>query len=657
VLARSAPVPAWSAALLSLVLAVSAVVVAGGAAEWKLVLVPLCFALPGAVIAAGRPDVAIGWLMLAVALLIAGSALGAEWGEDATNPGAAWAVWWTDRFSAYAVPAATLALLLLPDGRLPSRRWRVLAAVLIGAQALVVTVFCLAGTTAAAPGSSLGGAAGGLPNPVGLLPASAEELAVAAEPLLLSAPMLLVVAGFWVRVRRNRDQRRPLVDVVLLAAVFVVVSVVGHAAWPGGADVLDVVGAAVLGAGVTAAVLRGRLPGLEVAVHHSVLYAVLTLLVASAYVAVVAVLAASDVSLPPWGQGILTGVIALTVLPVRGWLQAGLDRALYGDRRDPYAAVRRLDDRLSGSTSSADVLDGLATSAAGALRLPWVAVEMRARDAVEKAEHGTRPRRHREIVYETETAAGRLLAVTVAWPPGRSFTQADEELLAGLARQAARTADALLLAQALLESRHELVTAREQERARLRRDLHDELGPTLAGLVMQLAGLGEVLRESPEVAAGRVPLLEDAARSALEDVRRVSRSLRPPALDELGLAGALRDHAAKLGLTVDGDLPELPALPAAVEVAAYRIGAEALTNVARHAHAARAAMELRVADDALDVVVTDDGPGWSGDRVGVGVLSMRERAEEVGGRLRIESRPGAGTTVLASLPLGGGDRG
>jgi signal transduction histidine kinase len=236
-------------------------------------------------------------------------------------------------------------------------------------------------------------------------------------------------------------------------------------------------------------------------------------------------------------------------------------------------------------------------------------------------------------------------------PPGRRLTSDDERLLADLARQGGRIVTALLLAEALLASRQQLVTAREEERARLRRDLHDELGPTLAGLVMQLAGLRQLLEESPDVAATRVPRLESAARAALEDVRRVSRELRPPSLDELGLEGALHDHAARLGLTASSTATPLPDLPAAVEVAAYRIGAEALTNIARHAQTTRAELAVRVEGDQLSLTVTDDGVGWAGEGIGVGVVAMRERAEELGGELDIESVSGAGTAVRVRLPL------
>lgn len=647
---RSASWLAWSVACAAVALAVAATGVGSESAlvQWKLVVLPVFFALPGAMIAAGRPQVPIGWLMLAVAGLLGVAALGAEWATTMDRPGSAWAVWWTDRFAAYVVPCVLLVLLLLPDGRLPSRRWRPVATAAVGAQVLLVTAYSLARGTAAGEDTSFPAEVRALENPVGILPMGVEDVAESLEPWLLQAPLLLALVAIGVRLwRGHADERARLGEVLLAAGVFVVLSGLGHALWPAAADVLDVLGSALLGISITVAVLRRRLGGLDVVLHHSFVYAVLTALIALGYVGAVALLARVGLALPPFGQGVLTAVIALAMLPVRGRLQRGVATALYGDRSNPYAAVRRLDAQLSGSTTLAEALDGVARTTTSALRVPWAAVEV----AGHWAEHGNRPPGTAVAVRSTAEGAGHPMTMSVACPPGRRLTGEDEVLLDDLARQGGRTATALLLAEALLASRQQLVTAREEERARLRRDLHDELGPTLAGLVMQLAGLRELLQESPELAATRVARLEEAAGSALEDVRRVSRALRPPSLDELGLDGALHEHAARLGLTASSTSTSLPDLPPAVEVAAYRIGAEALTNIARHAHTTRADVAVRVDRGGLCLTVTDDGVGWGGEGIGVGVLAMRERAEELGGWLDIESVRGAGTAVRVTLPL------
>ena len=193
-----------------------------------------------------------------------------------------------------------------------------------------------------------------------------------------------------------------------------------------------------------------------------------------------------------------------------------------------------------------------------------------------------------------------------------------------------------------------LVGQRAEERRRLRRELHDGLGPLLAALRLEVDADA---RADPV----RVRRLVD---DAVAEVRRISRDLRPPDLDDAGLPGALRRLAARVaapgGLEVAVEVPEAPLeLPAAVEVAAYRIAGEALTNAVRHANARRLTVTLRLGDDGLRLEVCDDGIGIGSGQPGVGLRSMRERACEVGGQFSVSSTAGAGTTISAVLPLVG----
>ncbi len=232
----------------------------------------------------------------------------------------------------------------------------------------------------------------------------------------------------------------------------------------------------------------------------------------------------------------------------------------------------------------------------------------------------------------------------------------DERLLADLARQTGPAAHAVALRRALDASRAGLVTAREEERRRLRRDLHDGLGPTLAGLTLGLDTARARSAGQPELTEllGR---LKAETQRAVTDVRRIVYGLRPPALDEFGLVGSLREEVGRLRheapeLTVTLDAPDqdLAQLPAAVEVACYRIVTEALTNVTRHARATRCAVRIRL-DHGLDVDVSDDGVGLpDGWRTGVGIASMRERVAELGGTLVIEPCLPHGTRIAARLP-------
>jgi signal transduction histidine kinase len=217
-------------------------------------------------------------------------------------------------------------------------------------------------------------------------------------------------------------------------------------------------------------------------------------------------------------------------------------------------------------------------------------------------------------------------------------------------------AHAVRLTADLRRSRERLVAAREEERRRLRRDLHDGLGPQLASLTLKLDAARNLLAHDPAAADALLVELKDQTQTAIADIRRLVYDLRPPALDQLGLVPALREHAltrkALNGLQIAVEASEpWPALPAAVEVAAYRIVLEALTNVERHARARRCVVRLTL-DDALQLEIADDGVGLSpGYQAGVGLTSMRERAAELGGSCTIESASDGGTRVLARLPL------
>jgi two-component system NarL family sensor kinase len=263
------------------------------------------------------------------------------------------------------------------------------------------------------------------------------------------------------------------------------------------------------------------------------------------------------------------------------------------------------------------------------------------------------------LIYQSETI-GQLVVAPRA--PGEALSPMDRHLLENIAHQAGMAVHAVNLTADLQRSRQRLVTAREEERRRLRRDLHDGLGPNLASQGLKLAALNQFLEKDPSSA---IPLLEQVMKqnqSTVEDVRRLVYGLRPPALDELGLVAAIRDHVAgmdgKSSLQIEVIEPTegLPPLSAAVEVAAYRIILEALTNVIRHAKAKRCIIRLSLqpteSNRTFQVEIQDDGIGMPDTRrAGIGTRSMRERAEELGGTCIIEASKGTGTRVCVKIPL------
>jgi two-component system NarL family sensor kinase len=342
--------------------------------------------------------------------------------------------------------------------------------------------------------------------------------------------------------------------------------------------------------------------------------------------------------------------------PLRLRLAAVVRRATLGGRDDPYDAVAGLASSLETADEGPEQLAAVARAVAAAFRIDFVSVEVD-RSGGERlvATHGDRPDRVRTLpITYRDTEVGRLVL------PQRGvrsrLSRRDEQLLGDLVRQAATAARTSRLAAELQESRERLVVAREEERRRIRRDLHDGLGPALGGVVFQLESARLLVHTQPGAAEAQVAATSRHVQEVVTDVRRLVHDLRPPALDDRGLVGALRQQAERLAdehLRVQVVAPgPVDALPAAVEVAAYRIVGEALTNVRRHAAATSATVRLSVVDGDLEVEVSDDGVGIPPDaQAGVGLLSLRERAVELGGRSEVTCPPGGGTTVKAWLPL------
>jgi two-component system NarL family sensor kinase len=234
---------------------------------------------------------------------------------------------------------------------------------------------------------------------------------------------------------------------------------------------------------------------------------------------------------------------------------------------------------------------------------------------------------------------------------------ADNRLLTAFARQVSVAAHGVRVTRDLRRSRERLVVAREEERRRLRRNLHDGLGPALAGITLGLETAGRTAGRERSSVTPLLADLRDETAACLAEVREISADLRPPALDQIGLVPALCQHADLLSSRSGGDLTvqvrqagEMPDLPAATEAAAYRIALEAMTNTARHAKAHRCTVDVHL-DGNLVVTINDDGTGVPVAAPGVGLASMRERAEEIGGTCVVTFREGVGTRVAAELPV------
>ncbi len=437
------------------------------------------------------------------------------------------------------------------------------------------------------------------------------------------------------------------------------------------------------------AILRSHLWDIDIIINRTLVYGTLTASIVGIYVLVVGYLGAlfrTGSNLPI--SLVATGLVAVLFQPLRELLQRGANRLLYGQRDEPHTVITGLSQRLEATLVPDAVLPTIVQTVAQALKLPYAAILLQQDDEFAiAASYGKEPGAgsrdvgarlaeilsggrvtllHLPLVYQRESIGKLLLAPR---SPGEDFTPSDLRLLNELTHQISLAAHAVRLTADLQRSnehlraaRARLVTTREEERRRLRRDLHDGLGPTLAALTLKIGAARKLLFRDPATVETLLLELNGDIESTVGDMRRLVYNLRPPALDDLGLPGAIRERVAHYtiskeadqanGLQIEFEAPEqLPPLPAAVEVAAYRIVQEALTNVVRHAHARTCHIRLSL-DDVLTVEICDDGVGLPAEqRIGVGVRSMHERAAELDGTCTIELMAVGGTRVLACLPI------
>ena len=423
---------------------------------------------------------------------------------------------------------------------------------------------------------------------------------------------------------------------------------------------LSVAVATLIPASVAFAILRYRLYDIDLWISRGLLYILLTIFVIGTYSALVAAVGQiwnGEDTLP---SAIAAAVIALAFNPVRVWVQQRVNRLMYGDRDDPYAALSRLSEQLATVAEPGAIVRTVVDTVSRALRVPYVAVTMGASEEIVASRGSRVPVCERFELTHHQESLGHL--VVGQRGPGDQFSAGDRQLLMNVARHsgaalhaAQESLRARAMAADLQRVRERLVTSREEERRRISRDLHDSLGSALATQAMNIDTARSLLAEDVASADTMLGELKRQSQQSLEEVRQLARELRPPVLDELGLAPALTYMQAAYslrGVEVLVHVPDLPPLPAAVEVAAYRIVEEALTNVVRHAGATQCAVELVVSDQTLSLSISDDGRGIAADTpAGVGTASIRERAEELGGTAVLAPSTAGGTQVSVRLPL------
>jgi signal transduction histidine kinase len=353
--------------------------------------------------------------------------------------------------------------------------------------------------------------------------------------------------------------------------------------------------------------------------------------------------------------GACTFAVGTVLYPLTRGVSRTVDRFYYGERAQPYKIVRELAQRMSRTVSPGDAPRLLCETVVRTLHLPGARVEVTVRGEqrvlARLGDTGSRspafPLTYEGATIGTLHAAPRL--------GERELDRQDCAVLSFLANQAGPAIASLRLHEELQASRTQIVLAREEERKRLRHDLHDGLGPALSALRLQVDTAMHTLPEGCE-AVRSLRTASQGIVEAIAELRRITDGLGPGELARVGLSEALHQLASRfqggrLRLAIDLAPDPIPPLPAAVEVAVYRICAEALNNVLRHSGATQASLSLRAGPDGVTVEASDDGSGFPGYHpgAGLGLRSMSERAGELGGTL-IATNDASGAVVRAVIP-------
>lgn len=633
-------------------------------------IVAVVFTAVGAAICSRNPRNRVGWLfcvpsLLAISLLFEQVATYGLGPANGAAPGQRWAAWIAGWIWTPTLLVPTLLVLLFPHGVEPSRRWRPVAWM------AVALVSGVGHAHAFAPGPLMPDLP--LRNPVGI--ESLPQLSWIAQLLVAACEVVLeplCLAGLFVRFLHSDKEERSSIRGFLFAATLAVLGLPVALLvnwWSAGSVISDavyqVIGAVSLLGMPIACMLAVRVHHLyeidtqesQRLLERSLLYTALVGLVLALFAIAVRLAQHLIPGQSRLGSSLLAiGVIAAVFPRLSGALKRAMDRLFYGRRA--HAVLTDLRRSLQSTLAPDSVLPTVAERIGSALGLPYVMVEVwRNGSVLASAAHGHRAGTAIELplVYQGE-GIGRLVACSRK--PEHPLDPADLRLLRDIAGEAGVAAHAVNLTADLHRSRERLVGVLEEERSRVRRDLHDGLQPALAGVALGLDAARNFLSADPPAAQGLLTHLQQELLGAIEDLRHVVYDLRPPSLDDLGLVAALRERAAVFAVPPGGpDVvvlapDDIGPIPPAVEIAAYRIVMEALANIVRHAQAQHC--EIVVSRDAAEVVVEvrDDGTGLPpGYRPGVGILAMQERADGLGATLVVESSEGAGTRVLARFPV------
>jgi signal transduction histidine kinase len=667
---RLAPAVAWA------IFAVTAVEVAvaltldvlNGEASSIAISVPfLTFPVVGLMLATRRPRNPLGWLMLGVAVLFvfpgeSYAAYATTGGRDL--PGAAWALGIASPLWVPFIGLSGFMLLLFPDGHLPTTRWRWFGRI-CAAGLLALFLLMLLG-----PGTFEDSGFPHITNPFGIQ--ALEPFVTPLLVLVVFAP-LSVVGGAVALIRRRRrtvdpTQRLQLrwltwsaaVIAVAYVAAFLPQLVFGLGSESVWADVLGTIAVgffALIPVTIGIAVLRYRLYDIDFVIKKTVVFAIVAAFIAAVYVGIVAgvgTLVGSRGN--PFLSALAAGVVALVFQPVRTQARRFADRVVYGRRATPYELLSQFGDRLSETYAADDVLPRTAKLLAegiGADRARvWLVVDGELRPVATWTREGADPSRSDDHRTEVRHQGELLGALSVVMPPSDPMDPSKVKLMSDLAAQAGLLLRNVRLVEELRASARRLVSAQDQERRRLERNIHDGAQQQLVALAVKLKLADALVDRDAARARELLGQLHHESQTALSDLRDLARGIYPPLLADKGLPAALEAQVARVPLSVALVADGVPRYPQEIEAAVYFSVLESLQNASKYAEATRVEVALSAADTALTFRVSDDGRGFdaASHRYGTGLQGMVDRLVALGGSLAVESSPGRGTTVTGRLP-------
>ena len=658
----------------------------GFAAVWAAV-----FATFGALVAARRPNNAIGWLFLGAGM--ASGLLGfadhyavyALLERGGALPGGVYAAWLTGWIWVPLLGAATtMVFLLFPEGRLPSPRWRPVAAVAVGSMALGAVGF------ATLPGQLESNVPIENPFAVPMSRALVEALAFGSL-MVLTATAAASVVALVRRFRRSEGDEHQQIKWVVFAAslvgaaMLVGMTTYGISAFRPVDDALLVALSNLIALSFIAlpiaggvAVLRYGLYEIDVVINRTVFFAVLATFISGVYLAIVvgvgAALGGRDNVLL---SVVATALIAVAFQPARDRARRFANRLVYGKRATPYEVLSEFSDRVAGAYAIEEVLPRMARlvgEGTGAARAAvWLRVGDELRPAAlwpeeaQGAAHsvaipdGGMPELPGDRSLPVRHRGELLGALTIERPRGEVLTPQEEKLLSDLAaqgglvlRNARLTEELRANLEELRASRQRIVAAQDEERRRIERNIHDGAQQQIVALAVKLGLLESLAERDPARAREMAAQAKRESQEALETLRDLARGIYPPLLADKGLGAALASQARKAAVPVEIVPDGIGRYPKEVEAAVYFCVLEALQNAAKYAHASRVKVSLRNEDGYLVFEVRDDGDGFEAARTpaGSGLTNMRDRLEALGGTVEVRSSPGRGTTVSGRLPIG-----